>query len=416
MTDRIPGVKFILFTLICFAAATYIISVTGNLDRLPFIDGVNNYEAVLEEAGGLAVGDDVRIAGVDIGRVNGISLYQGNAVVEFEVAEDVVPTTTWQAGARWRNAIGQRFLYLYPNPGGQSLVSDQLGEDAAGRIPVDRSVEVADLAQFVATLDPLLAAIDPASQNKLTNALNDVLVGRDETIQTLVSNISELAGTVSDEEPEIRAVIANANLLLGEYNSREDQLTNLIDNLASVSRTLANRSGEVLDSAVDLADVQAQLADLIATNDQGLVNSVDNLRRITDSIGSQRGAFEDSIASLRQGLASYMIISRRGQWFNVRGVAVQVQEGGQIVTCTTETGTNCAFPNSSIGAGGQQPPGQNPDEQGTEAPGQGDPDTTPPEIPSPVLTLAPQRFNALEVVTALPLIAAQDAAAAGGDR
>lgn len=408
MTDKLPGLKFIVFSVVCAIAATYIISVTANLNRIPFLDGVNTYEAVLDEASGLAVGDDVRIAGVDVGRVNEIGLEQGNAVVIFEVSEEVVPTNTWQAGARWRNAIGQRFLYLYPNPGGQSLVSGQLGEDEAGRIPVERSVEVADLAQFVATLDPLLQAIDPDSQNKLTEALNEVLVGRDETIQRLITNVSELAQTVSGEEPEIRSVITNANLLLGEYNSREDQLTTVIDQLASVSSTLANRNGEILDAAVDLGDVQRELGDLIETNDQGLIDSAVSLRRLTDSIGQQRGAFEDSIASLRQGLGTYMLISRRGQWFNVRGVAVQIQEGGQVVTCTTETGTECSFPNTSIGREGQPPedpgsgPQPGPDEDGSE------PERTPPPIPNPALSMAPQRFSALDVAAGVPLLTAED--------
>ncbi len=402
MTDRLPGTKFILFSLVCVAAAAYIASVTGNFGRLPFFTTVNTYEAVLAEASGLAVGDDVRIAGVDVGRVNTISVEEGRAVVAFEVDEDVEPTTAWQAGARWRNVIGQRFLYLYPNPGGETLVSGDLGPDGAGRIPVEQSVEVADLAAFVQTLTPLLEALDPDAQNKVTDALNETLVGRDQTIQSLVTNLSGLAGTVSGQAPEVRRVIANANLLLSEYNGREDQLTGLVDQLALVSDTLARRNGEVLDAAVDLADVQRELGDLIAANDQGLIESAESLRRITDSIGQQRVAFEDSIASLRQGLASYMLTSRMGEWFNVRGVAVQVQQGGTILTCQTETGTTCSFPNSPQHPSAQAGPGP---DGSAEAPA---------SIPD-VLSMSPQRLDALAVVTQVPMLN-DEMVAAGGAR
>ncbi|CAN5126761.1 MlaD family protein [soil metagenome] len=398
MTDKLPGSKFILFSLVCLLAAAYIASVSGNFTRLPFFDSVNVYEAVLDEASNVAVGDDVRIAGVDVGRVNSIALEQGRAVITFEVDEDVVPTTTWQSGARWRNVIGQRFLYLYPNPGGTPLVSRDLGVDGDGRIPVEQSVQVADLAAFVQNVTPLLEALDPVNQNKVINALNDTLVGRDQTVQSLVTNLSELAGTVSEQEPEIRSVITNANLLLGEYNARDDQLVGLIDQLSSVGGTLANRNGEILDAAVDLAEVQRQLGELIAANDEGLLDTATNLHRITDSIGMQRGAFEDSIASLRQGLAVYMLTSRQGEWFNVRAVAIQVQNGGAIVSCVTEGGTQCAFPNSPQSPGAQTP-------TAAAAPADGE---------DAALQLAPERLNAFQVVTGVPLIRDDEVAASGG--
>lgn len=405
MTDKIPGTKFVLFGILCLLAAAWIASVTGNFSRIPFISGFEVYEAVLEEASGLAVGDDVRIAGVDIGRVNEIRVERGNAVVTFEIEPEFDPTTAWQAGARWRNVIGQRFLYLYPNPGGEPLVPGDLGRQGGGRIPIEQSVEVADLAAFVATLTPLLEAIDPEAQNKVTQALNEVLVGRDETIQSLVSNLSELSGTVASQAPEVRSVIANANLLIGEYNSREGQLTALVDQLSSVAGTLANRNGEVLDAAVDLAEVQRQLGDLIEANDQGLIESAENLRRITDSIAGQRESFEDSIASLRQGFASYLLTSRMGEWFNVRAVAVQVQSDTEVLYCQTETGTRCSFPNSP----------HNPEGQGDAEPGgsQGGP----PPIPTggAAVSLAPQRLDALAVVTQVPMMTG-DVATAGAGR
>lgn len=399
MTDRLPGTKFVLFALACIVAAGWVAAISGNiaLDRLvptilPFLDDARTYSVELEEASGLVVGDDVRVAGVDVGRVNGIRLEQGKAVVEFEVSPDIQPTTAWMAGARWRNAIGQRFLYLYPVDGGVPLPED-------GTIPVTNSVPVADLAAFVNQVTPLLEAIDPVNQNKLTTALNEVLLGREQQIQDLVVNISDLADTISAEEPEIRAVIANANLLLGEYNSREEQLTAFIDQLALLSDTLANRNGELLDAAGDLTRVQQELGALIDANDDRLAASLEDVERITESIGDQRGAFEDSLASLRQGLATYMLVSRDGEWFNIRGVVVQVTLGGQLI-CVTETGATCAFPNGP--QGGSSPV---PTSGGAGAP---------PAIPEAEVSLAPQRLRALDVVTGLPLLAGAEVATTEG--
>ena len=400
MTDRLPGLKFTLFALVCLAAAVWVASVTGNLDRIPCVSDTATYEAVLEEATGLAVGDDVRLAGVAVGRVDGIRLERGNAVVEFHVDRDVQPTTTWQVGARWRNVIGQRYLYLYEQPGGIALADGD-------RIPVERAIVTADVGRFFNEITPLLQALDPAEQNRLVDALNTTLLGREETIQSLVANLAGLSGDLASLDPEIRSLIDHANLLLAEYNAREDELLQFIDSLAEVSDTLAARNDEVIGAAVDLADVQAQLADLIAANDEGLRDVVGDVEAITAEIGEDRAWLDAALGSTRQGFATYMLISRWGEWFNVRAVAIQVQQGGQVISCLTETGSACHAPNSATPPQGGPLPGL----PGLPASG-GLPD--PGDLPvlgdllssgeggAPV-ALEPSRHDALEVVAGAPL-------------
>lgn len=381
MTDRAPGLKFLAFAVLCVVAAGWVASVTGNISRIPFFSDSNDFEAVLDDASGLSVGDDVRLAGVPIGRVNAIAVERGNALVAFTIDPEVEVATSWEAGARWRNVIGQRYLYLYEVPGGPPL-------EPGGRLPVEQSRPVADIGRFFNEITPLLRALDPQQQNRLIDALNTTLLGREEQIQGLVVELSELSDTVADQEPQLQSVLENANLLLAEYNARDDQLLAFVDSLALAADTLAARNDEVLGAAVDLADVQERLAELIEANDAGLIASVDSLEVLTSTLGTERVAFEETLASLRQGLATYMLISRFGQWFNVRGVAVQVQENGQVISCSTEQGAPCSAPNSL-------PPGGSP--AGSPGPV--------PALPAAgvPLSVAPARLDGLSVVAGLAL-------------
>lgn len=349
MTDRLPGLKFALFAVACVVAAAFVIQWTGNYTRIPLLTTADVYEAELDDASGLSVGDDVRVAGVRVGRVSSLGIERGKGIVTFELDPDVGLTDTWEVGARWRNVIGQRYLYLYDVAGGQPL-------EPGSRIPAERSRRSADIGRLFNDLTPLLRAISPEQQNQLVGAMNEALDGNTARIQQLVRELGSLGDTLADSEPEIRSVLDQGSALLETYTQRQEELSGFIAELADVGGTVAARNDELLAAIADIAEVQAQFGDLLDANDAELRQTVGNLDFITDRIRRQRedGHFENAIATARAGLATYMLISRQGQWFDVRAVAVQVMDGhGQVLYCQTERGTGCAEPNSLQSAGRQ---------------------------------------------------------------
>jgi phospholipid/cholesterol/gamma-HCH transport system substrate-binding protein len=382
VTDRFPALKFAVFALVCCVAAAYLIQVTGNLRRIPLLQTASTYEAVLDDVAGLVEGDDVRLAGVPVGRVRSLDVERGSAVVTFELDPDVEITDAWEVAARWRNVIGQRYLYVYPVAGGERL---EPGE----RLPIERSRRTADIGRFFNEITPLLRALDPEEQNKLLDALNTALVGQEDEVQDLVRDLGSLGSTVADQEAEIRTVLREGSALLAEYNRREAELSDFLTDLSSVGGVLAERNDELIGAVRDIATVQAELGDLIERNDDRIVASVGNLRVITDTIGRQREPFEYSVESARDGFATYMLISRWGQWFNVRSVAVQVAQGDRILYCQDEAGDPCSEPNlQGPGGPGPRPPSNRPGAQ-----------PFPPTRPSTV-SMVPARHQALPLVTA----------------
>ncbi|HET8767306.1 MAG TPA: MlaD family protein, partial [Pedococcus sp.] len=60
-----------------------------NIGNLPLLGGGRHYSAAFSEAGGLLKGDDVRIAGVKVGKVESVDLAGDHVVVDFKVTEPV---------------------------------------------------------------------------------------------------------------------------------------------------------------------------------------------------------------------------------------------------------------------------------------------------------------------------------------
>lgn len=341
MSDRRPALKFGIFALLCALCAVWLISVTGNI-RL--FTRASSYEAVMDDATGLLKRDSVLLAGVRVGTVEDVRIERGKAVVTFDVDRDVQLLDSWEVGVRWRNVIGQRYLYLYPVGGGAPM---QAGE----RLPAERSRPTADIGRFFERLTPLLEAIDPQQQNRLLAALNEALEGKEERIQELVTDLGSLSSTLADREDRIRTVIAQGANLLDAYAQRDEQIRQFLADFAEVSRTLRERNDVLLGAVTDVGDVQQRLDELLRANHDDIRVAIDGLDQIASRVGTQRKVFEDAVATLKDGFATYMLISRWGQWFNVRAVATQVQNDGRVESCQAEEGNPCEVPNSRPSGG-----------------------------------------------------------------
>lgn len=356
MAERHPALKFIAFAVICVVCAGWLAQQTGNL-RL--FASTKSYEAVLNNVSGLVAQDSVLLSGVRVGEVDSIAIEKGQAVVTFNVDEHVELRDTWEVGARWRNVTGQRYFYLYPIGDGEVL-------EPGDRLPLEQSRPVADIGLFLERLTPLLRAINPEQQNRLVEALNTALAGKEERTQRLVADLGSLSNTLADQDDKINRVLNQGDALLTNYAERKEEIQGFLTEFAAVSDTLEARDDEFVAALNDISDVQEELSSLIERNDSEITEVVAQLEVITGSVSDNKDDFEKAVANARDGFATYMLISRWGQWFNVRLVAMQVQNEGQILICVTESNERCeGEPNEASPSGGDKESSM----RGTSAPG-----------------------------------------------
>ena len=115
--ERIPveGV-FVFVGLLCLAYLSI------KLGKLEMIGGdVYEVEAQFNSASGLKPGSTIEIAGVEVGRVRGITLIEDRAKVKLAVNNTVKLYTDTFASIKTRGIIGEKFLALSPGGGGALL-------------------------------------------------------------------------------------------------------------------------------------------------------------------------------------------------------------------------------------------------------------------------------------------------------
>ncbi|MFF0491904.1 MlaD family protein [Nocardia sp. NPDC004068] len=244
-----------------FAVVAIVLTVTMYSTLQRSVTGrTNSYSAIFSDVLGLRVGDDVRMAGVRVGRVDEIDFDDGyKARVTFRVQDGQHLTTTTKAVVRYQNLIGQRYIALLPGPGaGQALPSH-------GRIPLERTEPSFDVSALLSGFEPLFSVLQPDQVNSLSETLIQALQGNDVSLGALITQAAQLAQTFGQRDEILGQVVSNLSSVIGGLAHRGTELETLITQARSLMDGLYAQ-GESLKHAVDQAATSTtSLVNLIGT-------------------------------------------------------------------------------------------------------------------------------------------------------
>jgi phospholipid/cholesterol/gamma-HCH transport system substrate-binding protein len=333
MNERFPLLKFAVFAAVCLGFTAWLVIMIGNIS----FESRTTYAGDFTDVQGLLVNDDVKIAGVTVGKVEAIEHQPGGiARVTFTVRDDVRIPEDSTLTIRWRNVLGLRFLYVEPGPEGAPVDEDHV-------FATDQTRSPADLGSLLQRLTPFIQALEPELQNQVLQAFSEALVGNEEEVRSLIAQGAELTRTIASRDAEIESLLTNSVTVLDAYARREEQLRGLLDSFAEVSDTLASRNDELEAAIVALADGQEELQRFVETNRAELEGTIDALGELSDVLGEDHELLSRALETTPRGLVGYHLISRTGQWFNNRAVGASV---GDVVV-STERGA--AYPQGDDG-------------------------------------------------------------------
>ena len=227
------------------------------------------YAAMFTDAFGLREGDDVRMAGVRVGRVMRIDLESGNrAKVSFEVQSDQKVLGNTEAAVRYQNIVGQRFIDLHLGKTGAPQVLP-----AGSVIPVERTEPSFDVGVVLNGYQPLFSTIDPKAADQLSEAaiaalqgdsaswatlvdqtgkLTDTFAGRDEVLGSLITSMDKLSATLAKQNGNLDSVLANTRQMVDTFNARRPELVSSMGSMSRVARRLAAITDDVYPALTSL--------------------------------------------------------------------------------------------------------------------------------------------------------------------
>lgn len=304
----------VLIGLVTFLVVTSVMTwlVYATLQR-QVTGATTQYAAEFTDVFGLREGDDVRMAGVRVGRVSGIELggEPGNsrARVEFALQDDQKILANTEAAVLYQNIVGQRYLDLRLGP-----VGDSTPLPGGSVIPVARTTPSFDVGVVLNGYEPLFATIDPKAADQISQAavqalsgdttawatlvdqsgkLTETIAGRDEVLGDMITGLDRVFGTLAKQNDNIDKTLANTREMVTGLNARRPELVSSMGSLTRVVRQLGAVTTEVNPSLQALITREPGFAAHLVTIEPQLAFMGANLPKLLKGLAraTQDGAY-----------------------------------------------------------------------------------------------------------------------------
>jgi phospholipid/cholesterol/gamma-HCH transport system substrate-binding protein len=320
---RATVIKFGIFITVCAIFTVYLAFTIGNIrpSHLWFFHKDYSLKAYFDDVSGLNNGDNVKVAGVVVGKVKSIHVVDGplghggdgngRALVTFQVHKSVRVPANSVASIRWRNLIGQRYIYLNPPPADQALpVVLRPGDTVA------KTIAVVDIGELFNRLGPIIRALDPAKVNDFLDAFTGALSGNEDNLRSALDNLATLTASLASHDNAIGRLIGNVNTVAATVNNRDQEIRTILDNLVALSTTFSDNTQVVDDAVTQLGTVNTNLDRLLANNRGQIDNILNNLRILLGVVQAKIPVLNTTLAGLPTAARAIFSVGDLGQWLN----------------------------------------------------------------------------------------------------
>jgi virulence factor Mce-like protein len=265
----------IAFTLSCIGLMIFTWTEFGG--SVPFSPQGYQVHALFSETGLLVPNADVRISGVNVGKVTAVQARGVNSYVTLDIDHQYAPIPTdTQAILRQKTLLGEAYIELSTgNRRGRTLPD-------GGTIPASQ-------VQHTEQLDQVLQSFNTQTQHDLQAVLNG-------TFESLNGRGEDLNDAVGNLDPTLTELSA----LVGVLNQQQGNVHSLISNSATVLTTLGDRSAD-LQSLIEAGD---QVLSSTATRNADLTSTVNALPPFLSQLNTTLTTLNGSLGFAKPSLAA----------------------------------------------------------------------------------------------------------------
>ncbi|GIJ69741.1 MCE family protein [Virgisporangium ochraceum] len=297
--------------LVSLGVLAALVLVAFRIDDLAALTATT-YRAAFRDASGLAPGNEVRVAGVRVGKVTDVDLARAPAPyvrVTFRVEDDDLRFgTDTAASIRIRTVLGQKYLAVEPKGSGRLRANAQ--------IPLERTASPFDVVEAVTGLAGTLDAIDTAQLATAFGVVADAFTDTPASVRTSLDGLSRLSKTVADRDAELRELLDRARSVTAVLAGRDEEFRKLVSDGGLLLAEVSRRRDAIHELLVGTKTLSDQLTGLVADNRAQLQPALTELRATVAILQRNRANLERTIQKMGPFVSAFANVTGNGRWFD----------------------------------------------------------------------------------------------------
>ncbi|MCQ4149313.1 MULTISPECIES: MCE family protein [Rhodococcus] len=277
------------------------------LDSLPFVGAGSSYSAEFSEAAGLKPGNEVRIAGVKVGKVTSVDLDGDRVLVDFKVSDAWVGDQT-SASIQIKTILGQKYLALDPRG------TDNL--DPKDRIPLERTTSPYDVVQAFSAAADTVGDIDTDQLAKSMETLSQAFSETPGDVRASLDGVSRLSQTIASRDQDLQKLFAATGKTSQILADRNKEFTQLIRDGGLLVQELNNRQQAISQLLTGTQRVSQQLTGLVRDNEAAIGPALTQLNGVIDILKTNNENLDKALKLYEPFIRLYANVVGNGRWFD----------------------------------------------------------------------------------------------------
>jgi phospholipid/cholesterol/gamma-HCH transport system substrate-binding protein len=291
---------------VALLALAIVMAASFNLQKFPGFRG-KHFHAELTDASGLHIGNIVEIAGIRVGRVDGIRIEGKKVVVDFDVHGASFGDQT-EASVEVLNLLGEKYLEITPKGSGSM--------DGGSTIPVSRTSAGYDIVSTLNDLTTTTEQLDRPELGKALSTLATTIDAASPQVRSSFTGLARLSRTIASRDDGLRALLAHANHVTKLLDQRKGDLVDLMKQGDQVFQELITRRDAIHTLLVSARQLAVQLRGLATDNQKQIGPALTELHKAVVFLNDRKQELSDTIKNYGPYASILINIIGTGPWFD----------------------------------------------------------------------------------------------------
>lgn len=267
--------------------------------------------ATFSDTAGLKAGDNVRVAGVKVGRVSSVEAdrVHGDIVVNLVItdknAAQLGPAT--HAEVALETLLGTKFVRL-SGPVAPPYLPRH------GMIPIERTTTPFDIFDLTKSATQNIDATDTDKLNHLITELADVTQGKQAQVAQLIQGVAQVSAAINSRDAQLTQLLDRSNQLTGTLAEKDQTLVALLDQSQGILELVDRRKQDIAAALTNGNSLVVELARILGVDKANLDRLLNSLAPVLQTVSQNQTNIDKALSIVGPGALGLGTSSSLGPW------------------------------------------------------------------------------------------------------